>query len=510
MKDNCLCAVYVIIVAVCVKMLLIPSYTSTDFEVHRNWLAITYNLPVEKWYVDNTSQWTLDYPPFFAWFEKTLAQFAVKVDNNIVNVTNFNYKSDKTLYFQRSTVIIVDLALAYSAYKCSDLLSSLPHLNIPLSFFVLVVLNCGLLIVDHIHFQYNGFLFSILFFSIYNLAKGQMLWSAFWFAVLLNFKHIFLYVAPAYGIFFFRAYCMNPMKKSFNIFKSFYISRFFYLVVVVLFVFWASFGPFFENIEQVLKRLFPFKRGLTHAYWAPNIWALYNAADRVGALVGKKFGILSSTNFGSSTGGLVQTVDHILLPSISPFVTFLLTFLSMVPCLFVVFFKPKVAPKQQLNQFLRTIVVCSLCSFLFGWHVHEKAILMSILPFTLLAFTGDKQDARIFLFLQAVGHYSLFPLLFTSFETIIKICLFLLFSILAFRIFYQIHQPNSMFLPCLSTLESLYIFGLAAVELFCNVIFPFTNLSRHFAFLPLMLISTYCSFGVIWSWILLYVQVLFY
>ena len=55
-----------------------------------------------------------------------------------------------------------------------------------------------------------------------------------------------------------------------------------------------------------------------------------------------------------------------------------------------------------------------------GYHVHEKAILLSIVPLTLGA-AGSLQNARVFQRLSAIGHYSLLPLIFTKDEHLLKV-----------------------------------------------------------------------------------------
>lgn len=369
---------------------------------------------------------------------------------------------------------------------------------------VLLICNAGLLLVDHIHFQYNGFLFGLLMLSITRLYEDRHLESSFWFAVLLNFKHIYLYIAPAYFVYLLRCYCFQCGDGRFS-WRTFSFRRIIMLGTVVVSVFCLSFGPFIlmNQLPQVLSRLFPFKRGLCHAYWAPNFYALYNMVDKAATIICKKYNIINITSRESAvmTGGLVQEFHHTILPSISPLVTLVLTVLSILPSLVHLWIYPK-GPKS----FLRCAILCAFGSFMFGWHVHEKAILLITIPFSLLVLE-KKKDAQLFLILSTVAHYSLFPLIFTKAETVIKISMVLLYTIYSFyslgnifRIPWTVNQ-----LPLCSMIETLYLFGIVPVEIYNSVIHQALGLDKRLPFVPLMFTSVYCAIGVMYCWIKFYI-----
>nr|XP_053642871.1 probable dolichyl pyrophosphate Glc1Man9GlcNAc2 alpha-1,3-glucosyltransferase [Cherax quadricarinatus] len=287
--------------------------------------------------------------------------------------------------------------------------------------FLILFGNAGLLLIDHIHFQYNGFLYGIMFLSIARLLQRREVEAAFWFSVLLNLKHIYLYVAPVYFIYLLRSYCLSSTVEGHVQWHSLSVFRLVKLGATVGAVFALSFGPFIMKVQlsQVLSRLFPFKRGLSHAYWAPNFWALYNFADKVLEYFGTKLGWVSLTGRAAMTGGLVQEFDHAVLPSISPLVTFVATALSIMVC---------------------AVLLHAVCTT-YILHSHWLEGRMS---------------------------------------------------------------PLFLRIPLCNLGETVYLLGLIPLFFYQQLGHDMLDRERKMPFLPLMLISVYCSVGVMYSWLKYY------
>ncbi|OZJ04501.1 hypothetical protein BZG36_02251 [Bifiguratus adelaidae] len=487
----------VVVVSTCIKALLFPAYRSTDFEVHRNWLAITHNLPLKEWYYEKTSQWTLDYPPFFAYFEYIISRFAMLLglDERILELTEAGYSSDTTVWFQRSSVILSELVLVLATWRWYKAADSTVSRQQQLIIAASLIMHPGLLIVDHIHFQYNGFMYGIMLLSIVEAKKGRLLISGVIFAILLNFKHIYLYIAPAYFFYLLRAYCFETKNGHPS---SFSIRRLVVLGASVVAVFALSLGPFvyMGQLPQVFARLFPFTRGLCHAYWAPNFWALWAGLDRALIIVAKKYGWtgLNEAALGAMTRGFVGDTEFAVLPSIAPMTTLILTILAQTASL--VF--PRLWQRPTFDNFLASLTLCGFASFLFGWHVHEKAILLILIPISLLA-TKSQASLRLFSILSIVGCYSLFPLLFTLPEYPIKSLVLALWTLVILPML--AHSMNTTVTAVLTTLDKIYLAGLIPVHLYTSIGHYLLFGTHRLEFLPLMIISYYTAIGVCWGWI---------
>lgn len=481
-----------------VKVLVWPSYHSTDMEVHRNWLAVTYSLPMYRWYVDATSQWTLDYPPFFAYFSWLLAQPAALVDARIVDVLALDYDAWPCKLYMRATVLVTELVLAaalYAHYTCTRS-SQVEGLLL-----TSVLVHPGLLIVDHIHFQYNGFLFGVLLWSLWAARTQRPLLCALLFSSLLNLKHIFLYVAPAFTVYLFRGYLVPRGNASF----AGVMQRTYTLGRATLVPFALSIGPILcsaisagESVNvalgHMLSRLFPFHRGLIHAYWAPNVWAVYTLADRI-------LSRISDIRVPATSRGIVGDTAFGVLPDISPRTCFALAFSFM--CVYAV----PLWRKPTYHALAACVTLCALTSFAVGWHVHEKAILLALVPLSLIA-GRDYAYVRVFIILSATGIVSLFPLLFEPRETPVK----LLYTAIWFAVVRQslaarVLRPMPSNLGAIvHALETIYMYGLILLVVCTNVAWPLILTaaphlaSAQFEFLPLMTTSVYCAVGVLWCW----------
>ena len=456
--------------------------------MHRNWLALTRNLPLSEWYFDDvngTTLHTLDYPPTFAYFEYILSNNHVTewlVSSRLVDDRCFallpdtdNSVSKACVIFHRSTVILSDVILWIGAHLASS--AVFPDNIIKNRWtFLLIVMNPGLLWLDHVHFQYNGMLLGILLVSLGLLVKGSRvkgrahpshhLLAAAVFALLLTMKHLYLGLAPLYVVYLLSVFCMTPSFNVRNFLKVAVVTGSSLLVPFLPFVLQ---GDPAKQLSQLLCRLFPFGRGLVHDYWAANVWAIWTLNDKVLSHVSRKFG------------------ESWTMPELSPALVAGVLLSGLVPGLCCGW-------KASPTTLLHCTVFCAMTSFMLAYHVHEKAIMTAIIPLTLLA-SNSVDCARLYLRISALGLLGLFPLLFRPIELPLKVVSYVGFLAMSCHALEEMLGTKSI----LTRIDYIGILVLSFVAFFLEVIHPMWIFPRM-EFLPLLLTSIVCALGLVACW----------
>lgn len=218
-----------------------------------------------------------------------------------------------------------------------------------------------------------------------------------------------------------------------------------------------------------------------------------NFADLL--LVAPHLGLPVKTEaLNSVTRGLVGDTTFAVLPEISAAMCSILALATMFPPLVKLFVN------ASWENFVGAVTLCAYSSFLFGYHVHEKAILLVIIPFSLIALK-DRRYFGAFRPLAVAGHVSLFPLLFTPAEFPIK-TIYTIFWLILFLMAFDRLAPASkrprFFL--FDRANTLYIAVSIPLITYCSLIHEIV-FGKSYEFLPLMFTSSYAAVGVVGSWI---------
>ncbi|KAI0986639.1 hypothetical protein GJ496_000023 [Pomphorhynchus laevis] len=312
------------------------------------------------------------------------------------------------------------------------------------------------------HFQYNSLLFALAISVAFHIMNGNLVFACFIYGCLISMKHTYICYAPGIAM-----YLLHKNRNLDPTLLILQIVQFGFSAAVPILV---SFMPFIltGNINNVFCRLFPFHRGLTHTYWAPNAWAIYNTLDIV--LSRLKGGNLIHKD--STTRGVTQQVVHKVLPKVEPIHCLLLTLTTAGLTLII----------KRNHHFLYLMTISAFAAFFFGWHVHEKALLTVSIPLLLLMY-HDKTYHRPGFIVYLMQSLSISTLIFTPYECMIKLPLFVFCMGLIYTFIKHSDNERSVF----TVIDKIIMYTIGFCCLFCEVV-PFKHFPylARFQFLPLM------------------------
>ncbi|KAJ7975731.1 Alpha-1,3-glucosyltransferase [Quillaja saponaria] len=346
-----------------------------DFEAQRHWMEITLNLPTKEWYHNSSSNdlsyWGLDYPPLTAYQSYIHGLFLRYFHPDSVSLfTSRGHESYLGKLLMRWTVLSSDAliffpAVLYFVFVYHNVHSSISKSDIAW-LIAMLLLNPCLILIDHGHFQYNCISLGLTVGAVAAVLSGKDLGACFLFSLALNHKQMSAYFAPA----FFSHLLGKCLRRKNPLLE---VSK---LGLVVLGTFAAVWWPYVHSRDsflKVLSRLAPFERGIYEDYVA-NFWCTSSVLIKW-----KKLFTTQSLKLISLTATILTCLP------------------SMVQQIW--------APSKK--GFLYGLLNSSFSFYLFSFQVHEKSILLPLLPASLLAL----EVPLIFMWLTQFAMLSMFPLL---------------------------------------------------------------------------------------------------
>lgn len=386
-----------------------------DFEAQRHWMEVTVHLPMTHWYFHELQWWGLDYPPltaYHSWLLGKIGAFA-RPEWFALYLSHGLDDPDLKVFMRGSVVVSEYLIYVPAAVICMRQITRLHDLNMWETGIALTALLMvpSTMLIDHGHFQYNTVMLGFFLAAVASMLAGKRLWACFFFVNALGFKQMALFYAPAVAA-YLAGSCLFPRID---------MLKFMAIAVVTLASFAALFAPLllgtaYDNyrsvplpsdaahpplldllplhiaetawyhpyavqLAQAIHRIFPFARGLFEDKVA-NIWCAVHSSGL------HKLHRYDANILGKAALGL--------------------TLLSIAPPCAVVFFRPR----RTLFPYALTATAWGF--FLCSYQVHEKNIMLPLLPMTLLLGTseGMRPAVRAWVgYANLVACWTLFPLL---------------------------------------------------------------------------------------------------
>ncbi|OBA26306.1 ALG6, ALG8 glycosyltransferase, partial [Hanseniaspora valbyensis NRRL Y-1626] len=456
-----------------------------DFEAQRHWLELTLNLPMKDWYFYDLQYWGLDYPILTAYHSLLLGYMGDYLfggkSRGWFDLDRSRGKEDPNLKsFMRFTVCLTDMivyipAVIWFSKKYAKLTNDHSTKSNTKERNIIILLQPSLLIIDHGHFQYNGCMLGLVLLAINNILDDKLGSACVFFVASLCFKQMSLYFAPIIFV-----YLLKRTLLSFKLLEFCSIglltSLTFVLLYFPLYFFNSSHELGIQTLVQGFIRVFPFDRGLFEGKVA-NFWCVSN-------LIFKYREVFSN--------------EQLRLYAL------ILTLLAIAPACLLTLFKTSVSnAKKSKKLLIYGLCSCSLSFYLFAFQVHEKSILLPMLPLTLLfvEYNSIKTDlpvAQFLVFFQNVALFSLWPLVKQDGLVLQFFVLFLIYSWMTGGFSFITYKGPGKFNKYIKFLLTSVYFAMAmniAADLY---ILPPTRLPDIWVILNCVI--SFTCFVFIWMW----------